>query len=137
MAPADSGRRTAVYSWGRCESTGKYPDLRGYEKAGRNSILLFCPEQITGEDTAYIQFSSGSTNSPKGVVLKHSNIIYNVEQIGNGLNLTEKDVSESWKPLTHDMGLVGFHITTFCRGIIKLFFLHEFHKKIQPTFIKK
>ena len=87
------------------------------KKQAESSILLFCPEQITGEDTAYIQFSSGSTNSPKGVVLKHSNIIYNVEQIGRRLNLTEKDVSESWMPLTHDMGLVGFHITTFCRGM--------------------
>lgn len=78
---------------------------------------VFCPELITGEDTAYIQFSSGSTNLPKGVVLKHRNLIYNVEQIARRLNVTEKDVTESWMPLTHDMGLVGFHITAFCKGI--------------------
>ncbi|RFZ76921.1 amino acid adenylation domain-containing protein [Lacrimispora amygdalina] len=92
------------------------------KKQAESSNLLFCPEQITGEDTAYIQFSSGSTNSPKGVVLKHRNLIYNVEQIGSRLNLTEKDVSESWMPLTHDMGLVGFHITTFCKGMNQIIF---------------
>src|SRR5690606_24803357 len=64
-------------------------------------------------DTAFIQFSSGSTSDPKGVVLTHANLIehgHAVTQVG-GFN--EQDVSLSWMPLTHDMGLIGFHLVMF------------------------
>jgi acyl-CoA synthetase (AMP-forming)/AMP-acid ligase II/aryl carrier-like protein len=65
------------------------------------------------QDTAFIQFSSGSTSDPKGVVLTHANLIEHgvaATQVG-GFN--ERDVSLSWMPLTHDMGLIGFHLVMF------------------------
>ena len=65
------------------------------------------------EDTAFIQFSSGSTGMPKGVVLSHKNLIANTEGIIKGIKCTSDDSSMSWMPLTHDMGLIGFHITPF------------------------
>ncbi|MDK8179804.1 non-ribosomal peptide synthetase [Paenibacillus sp. UMB4589-SE434] len=63
------------------------------------------------EDTAFIQFSSGSTGNPKGVVLTHDNLLANMSAILAGSRTTESDSSLSWLPLTHDMGLIGFHLT--------------------------
>ncbi|MFV1982108.1 MAG: non-ribosomal peptide synthetase [Thiohalomonadales bacterium] len=62
------------------------------------------------EDIAFIQFSSGSTSDPKGVVLTHKNIITNINAIIENSGQTENDISLSWMPLTHDMGLIGFHL---------------------------
>jgi acyl-CoA synthetase (AMP-forming)/AMP-acid ligase II/acyl carrier protein len=68
-------------------------------------------------DTAFIQFSSGSTSEPKGVVLTHGNIIANARGVLEAAKFTGDDVSLSWMPLTHDMGLIGFHIFMFASGI--------------------
>jgi acyl-CoA synthetase (AMP-forming)/AMP-acid ligase II/acyl carrier protein len=69
------------------------------------------------DDTAFIQFSSGSTSEPKGVVLTHSNIIANCSGVSQAAKLTDDDISLSWMPLTHDMGLIGFHIIMFSRQV--------------------
>jgi len=69
------------------------------------------------EDTAFIQFSSGSTSEPKGVVLTHSNIIANCSGVSQAAKLTDDDISLSWMLLTHDMGLIGFHIIMFSRQV--------------------
>jgi acyl-CoA synthetase (AMP-forming)/AMP-acid ligase II/acyl carrier protein len=69
------------------------------------------------EDVAFIQFSSGSTSEPKGVVLTHGNIIANARGATETAKFTSDDVSLSWMPLTHDMGLIGFHIFMFANGI--------------------
>jgi len=63
------------------------------------------------DDIALIQFSSGSTGDPKGVILTHRNILYNLKDISHGIRLTAEDISVSWMPLYHDMGLIGFHFT--------------------------
>ncbi|MGG1879490.1 beta-ketoacyl synthase N-terminal-like domain-containing protein [Paenibacillus cisolokensis] len=62
------------------------------------------------DDTAFIQFSSGSTGMPKGVVLTHRNLITNMDAIIAGAQLNPKDTIVSWMPLTHDMGLIGCHL---------------------------
>ena len=76
------------------------------------------------DDIAFIQFSSGSTSEPKGVVLTHGNIIANARGSSEGAKFTEDDVSLSWMPLTHDMGLIGFHIFMFANRI---------HSHLMPT----
>jgi acyl-CoA synthetase (AMP-forming)/AMP-acid ligase II/acyl carrier protein len=68
-------------------------------------------------DIAFIQFSSGSTSEPKGVVLTHANILANSKGSGEAARFTENDVSLSWMPLTHDMGLIGFHLFMFAHRI--------------------
>lgn len=65
------------------------------------------------EDVAFIQFSSGSTSQPKGVVLTHANLIANIRAVSEAAALSEHDVGLSWMPLTHDMGLIGFHLMMF------------------------
>ena len=72
--------------------------------------------QAGPDDVAVIQFSSGSTSEPKGVVLTHRNIIANARGVTERARLNEEDVSLSWMPLTHDMGLIGFHICVFANG---------------------
>ena len=69
------------------------------------------------DDTAFIQYSSGSTSDPKGVVLSHFNLCTNLRAIVEGLGFTAEDQSLSWMPLTHDMGLIGFHLSTLAAGM--------------------
>jgi acyl-CoA synthetase (AMP-forming)/AMP-acid ligase II/acyl carrier protein len=61
-------------------------------------------------DTALIQFSSGSTSEPKGVVLSHVNLLTNIKAISRAAAITGDDSTLSWMPLSHDMGLIGFHL---------------------------
>ena len=57
--------------------------------------------------TALIQYTSGSTGDPKGVVLSHENLLANIRAIGRAINASSADVLVSWLPLYHDMGLIG------------------------------
>ena len=65
---------------------------------------------VEGSDIAFIQFSSGSTGIPKGVVLTHTNLLVNIKAIGTEAEYVSEDTMLSWMPLTHDMGLIGFHL---------------------------
>jgi acyl-CoA synthetase (AMP-forming)/AMP-acid ligase II len=69
------------------------------------------------EDLALIQFSSGSTSEPKGVMLSHRNLIANSASVAAVGRFTEADVSLSWMPLTHDMGLIGFYLMQFANNV--------------------
>jgi acyl-CoA synthetase (AMP-forming)/AMP-acid ligase II/acyl carrier protein len=71
----------------------------------------------TPEDLAFIQYSSGSTSDPKGVCLTHRNVCTNVRANIEGLHWHEDDLSLSWMPLTHDMGLIGFHLSVLAAGM--------------------
>lgn len=61
-------------------------------------------------DIALIQFSSGSTSEPKGVQLTHANLLANIRAISIAADISSSDTTLSWMPLSHDMGLVGFHL---------------------------
>ncbi|HQU15312.1 MAG: hypothetical protein B7Z66_08170 [Chromatiales bacterium 21-64-14] len=69
------------------------------------------------EQTALIQFSSGSTRAPKGVVLTHRNLLTNIRAIIAGIHLGADDSAFSWMPMTHDMGLIALHLTPTACGI--------------------
>jgi fatty-acyl-CoA synthase len=64
--------------------------------------------EICPEDIAYIQYTSGSTRFPRGVVIEHRTAMANLQAIRHGLALSEEDRFMSWLPFYHDMGLVGF-----------------------------
>ncbi len=68
-------------------------------------------------DTALIQFSSGSTSEPRGVVLSHANLLANIRAISNAAAISTNDSTLSWMPLSHDMGLVGFHLVPLFNGL--------------------
>ncbi len=82
------------------------------------------PARTEPDDVAFIQFSSGSTSEPKGVVLTHRNILANGDGVIQACGLMQDDVSLSWMPLTHDMGLIGFFIYMFASRI---------HVHLMPT----
>jgi len=92
-------------------------DLDDISRAGRL-------HKARPDDIAFIQFSSGSTSEPKGVVLTHANIIANYRGTNQAAALTQDDVSLSWMPLTHDMGLIGFHLFMFAARV---------HTYLMPT----
>ncbi len=73
--------------------------------------------RASADDTAFIQFSSGSTSEPKGVILTHRNLTTNIAAIAHGIGARDDDTSLSWMPLTHDMGLIGFHLTPLFQGV--------------------
>lgn len=85
-------------------------DLADIARAGR--IRAAQPD-----DVALLQFSSGSTQEPKGIVLTHRNILANARGVTTAAEFTAADVSLSWMPLTHDMGLIGFHLFMFYNRI--------------------
>lgn len=65
---------------------------------------------------AIIQFTSGSTSDPKGVMLPHRCVVENIDAIVEGAALGEGDVGVSWLPLYHDMGLIGLLMTPMLTG---------------------
>jgi fatty-acyl-CoA synthase len=66
---------------------------------------------LTIDDPCFIQFTSGSTSKPKGVVVTHGNLAHNAWAVmREGLDSNDDDRGVSWLPLFHDMGLIGFVI---------------------------
>ncbi|RTL80388.1 MAG: acyl-phosphate glycerol 3-phosphate acyltransferase [Hyphomicrobiales bacterium] len=65
------------------------------------------PKMRDAGQTALIQYTSGSTGDPKGVVLSHANLLANIRAMGEAINASSSDVFVSWLPLYHDMGLIG------------------------------
>jgi acyl-CoA synthetase (AMP-forming)/AMP-acid ligase II len=60
-----------------------------------------------GADPGFIQYTSGSTGHPKGVLLAHENLVANIHAIGQACRINRDDRVVSWLPLYHDMGLIG------------------------------
>ncbi|HET8576304.1 MAG TPA: AMP-binding protein [Methylomirabilota bacterium] len=68
------------------------------------------------EDTAFIQYTSGSTGQPRGVVLSHANVTRTVDFMAEAAQLAREDIVVSWLPLYHDMGLIGCAFTPPLNG---------------------
>jgi len=67
----------------------------------------FTPRLVDRHSLALLQYTSGSTGSPKGVQITHDCLIWNLAGIGEGFSAVEGDKVVSWLPLYHDMGLIG------------------------------
>jgi len=89
--------------------------LQTFETLPRLSGAV-APEAVTGDDLAFLQFTSGSTAAPKGVRITHRALLANATGIADRLDVrAERDHAVSWLPLYHDMGLIGFLIVPLLR----------------------
>lgn len=71
---------------------------------------------LTGEMPAFLQYTSGSTSQPKGVIVSHGNLMHNEQLIQQAFDQTESSVIVGWLPLYHDMGLIGNVLQTLYVG---------------------
>lgn len=90
--------------------TGVLPIEKVLHSSSLNCSGSFAEPDINPEDLAFIQFSSGSTGDPKGIMLTHNNLMVNMDAIRIGLNIRYHHDLGNWMPLFHDMGLIGYHL---------------------------
>jgi acyl-CoA synthetase (AMP-forming)/AMP-acid ligase II len=72
---------------------------------------------VSGHTLALLQYTSGSTGDPKGVMLIHAQLLANIRAMGRAARIESTDVLVSWLPLYHDMGLIGAWLGTLYFGI--------------------
>lgn len=65
------------------------------------------PEALTGDHVAFLQYTSGSTAAPKGVMVTHANLLANAQSAQTSFRMSTESVAVSWLPPYHDMGLIG------------------------------
>lgn len=75
------------------------------------------PNPASASDPAMIQYTSGSTGHPKGVLLTHGNLVASIRAIYQALEIQPTDSGASWLPLYHDMGLIGTWLNCLYHGI--------------------
>ncbi|MDP3267793.1 MAG: fatty acyl-AMP ligase [Legionella sp.] len=74
-------------------------------------------QTIHKNDTAFLQYTSGSTMHPKGVIINHQNLMDNMSKIYNTYDMNEQTIVFSWLPPHHDMGLIGCILTPIYGGV--------------------
>ena len=98
------GRRLAGLLRAQVETLKLVASATDLEGSAANVEL---PQPGGADSTALIQYTSGSTGDPKGVVLTHANLLANIRAMGQAMDASSSDVFVSWLPLYHDMGLIG------------------------------
>ena len=78
---------------------------------------LWTPPAVSGTDIAFLQYTSGSTATPKGVMVSHANILHNERMIQNAFDTRPGSVIVGWLPLYHDMGLIGNVLQPLFAGV--------------------
>src|SRR6266403_340025 len=108
-------RRTAAYLR---ESGLLHPSLPLIEPRTLDPAVGPEAHPATGDEPALIQYTSGSTGTPRGVVITAANLAANVDAVGKALNVDHRDRMVSWLPLYHDMGLIGGLLAPVTHGVV-------------------
>lgn len=101
-------KQVSTILWGLTNKADALEDILVCEKLKKDGPEAELAD-IHEDDPCFLQFTSGSTSDPKGVVVTHKSLMANARAIMvDGLDSTDEDVGVSWLPLYHDMGLIGF-----------------------------
>ncbi|MHB8954404.1 MAG: AMP-binding protein [Pirellulaceae bacterium] len=101
-----------LLSIGRSEALDQLPWI-AVDTLGCEHAEDWDPPVVTADDVAFLQYTSGSTEKPRGVMVSHGNLVHNLELIHSGFDLKRgtaealAGVGVSWLPMYHDMGLIG------------------------------
>lgn len=82
----------------------------------RESELSWREPQADADKLALLQYTSGSTSTPKGVEISHRNLVHNIDQMATACLADEGSIGVSWLPHFHDMGLIGGILMPLCIG---------------------
>ena len=96
-APKASSRSFPLFRTKRWLATDEISD----EPFGHKRV-----ESIRKDTLAFLQYTSGSTSTPKGVMVSHGNLLHNSAYLANALHHTTETIMVSWLPTFHDMGLI-------------------------------
>jgi 1-acyl-sn-glycerol-3-phosphate acyltransferase len=96
----------------QCASLGAVTTVQELSNHGARSAL----PPLQTQDIAFLQYTSGSTGNPKGVILTHANLLANLRAMQQASGVTADDVFVSWLPLYHDMGLIGASMGSLYAG---------------------
>ena len=116
MIAADSGAKIVLTTraiLSRVESVWeKAPELRALTWLATDDLDLrqaddWQAPQVGGDTLAFLQYTSGSTATPRGVMVTHQNLLHNERLIQAAFKQTEESLILSWLPFYHDMGLIG------------------------------
>ncbi len=77
--------------------------------------------KLTSDDIAFLQYTSGSTGSAKGVMVSHGNLLHNEKLIAHLIAATPHDIGVAWLPIFHDMGLIGMVLQPLYSGFRVIF----------------
>jgi acyl-CoA synthetase (AMP-forming)/AMP-acid ligase II len=108
-----------------------YPELATLPLMATDDISIdlasdWQESEATMKSLAFLQYTSGSTGMPKGVMVSHGNLLHNSEYIKQGFELTQESVSVSWLPSFHDMGLIDGIIQPLYTGFTGILMGPEF-----------
>jgi acyl-CoA synthetase (AMP-forming)/AMP-acid ligase II/acyl carrier protein len=113
---------TADYQQQASQSNGHFSKLfqrrwLATDRVNPERQQAWCDPHVDSRQIAFLQYTSGSTSSPKGVVLNHRNLLYNSAVIQRAFGNTADSSAVFWLPLYHDMGLIGGVIQPiYCGG---------------------
>ncbi|HEX7865265.1 MAG TPA: amino acid adenylation domain-containing protein [Variovorax sp.] len=92
-------------------------EMVAVDEVGLALADAWIPFSPAADDAAFLQYTSGSTSAPKGVIVTHGNLIANERAIRDGMGIGPDDKFVSWAPLYHDMGLIGGLMQPLYSGI--------------------
>jgi 1-acyl-sn-glycerol-3-phosphate acyltransferase len=103
LVTLDEGKRVAHVMQGLVPTLASVATVADLALPG---VVPLLPKARAG-DLALLQYTSGSTGDPKGVMLTHANLLANIRAMARAVDAGPSDVFVSWLPLYHDMGLIG------------------------------
>ncbi|MEQ4299797.1 fatty acyl-AMP ligase [Plantactinospora sp. B6F1] len=98
------------------DATDPGPGADAADPGGPAAVAGWLPYPARPDDIAFLQYTSGSTSDPKGVMVTHGNVLHNIGSVHRTLGWTDQTRFCSWLPLYHDMGLIAMLIAPLLLG---------------------